>query len=384
MEADGMVTQAAPGLPPGFRFHPTDEEIIIHYLLKKVMDTRFAPLAIAEAHLNKCEPWDLPKTAKRGEKEWYFFWQRDRKYPTGMRTNRATESGYWKATGKDKEIHKGRNSCLVGMKKTLVFYIGRAPKGQKTNWIMHEYRLEGDFSNFNLSISAKEEWVVCRVFHKHKGIRTDPAHVELARKTTLDSPTLPPLTEYNFTKERPNSSFATHEHEPEPHISSPRLMFINPKSQILQNDHNPYFSSPHNQEPNPIFCPQIVDSNSMVPHHSSPSLVYQLLDEFISTSTILADFPFKGADYQVNLRIPAPDAGTKGPEKLSKMKHFTPNNSIACHQDSGLISEMATETTPFQSQLGDIDESKNPFDQEREEDLSFSPNISDLDSLWRY
>ncbi|KAK2655545.1 hypothetical protein Ddye_008597 [Dipteronia dyeriana] len=159
-------------LPPGFRFHPTDEELITHYLYKKVFDVSFSARAIGDVDLNKSEPWELPWKAKMGEKEWYFFCMRDRKYPTGLRTNRATVAGYWKATGKDKDIYRAKS--LVGMKKTLVFYKGRAPKGEKTNWVMHEFRLEGKFSLHNLPKTAKIEWVICRVFQKSCGGKKTP------------------------------------------------------------------------------------------------------------------------------------------------------------------------------------------------------------------
>ncbi|GAB2284498.1 hypothetical protein Dimus_018952 [Dionaea muscipula] len=162
----GAHAHAEPNLPPGFRFHPTDEELITYYLLRKVLDHNFTGRAIAEVDLNKSEPWELPDKAKMGEKEWYFFSLRDRKYPTGLRTNRATEAGYWKATGKDREIYSSKTCSLVGMKKTLVFYRGRAPKGEKSNWVMHEYRLEGKFSYHYLSRTSKDEWVISRVFQK--------------------------------------------------------------------------------------------------------------------------------------------------------------------------------------------------------------------------
>ncbi|KAL9271760.1 CUP-SHAPED COTYLEDON 2-like protein [Drosera capensis] len=154
-------------LPPGFRFHPTDEELITYYLVRKVLNSGFNGRAIAEVDLNKCEPWELPEKAKMGEKEWYFYSLRDRKYPTGLRTNRATEAGYWKATGKDREIYSSKSCSLVGMKKTLVFYRGRAPKGDKSNWVIHEYRLEGKFAYHYLSRSSKDEWVISRVFRKN-------------------------------------------------------------------------------------------------------------------------------------------------------------------------------------------------------------------------
>lgn len=76
------------------------------------------------------------------QNEWYFFSHKDKKYPTGTRTNRATAAGFWKATGRDKPIYANKQRQLVGMRKTLVYYKGRAPNGHKSDWIMHEYRLE--------------------------------------------------------------------------------------------------------------------------------------------------------------------------------------------------------------------------------------------------
>ncbi|KAF3522107.1 hypothetical protein F2Q69_00046926 [Brassica cretica] len=131
-----------PNLPPGFRFHPTDEELVIHYLKRKADSSPLPVAIIADVDLYKHDPWELPEKALFGEQEWYFFSPRDRKYPNGARPNRAATSGYWKATGTDKPvISTGDGNKKVGVKKALVFYTGKPPKGIKSDWIMHEYRL---------------------------------------------------------------------------------------------------------------------------------------------------------------------------------------------------------------------------------------------------
>jgi hypothetical protein len=186
------ASAAALDLPPGFRFHPTDEELVVHYLCRKVAGQPQPVSIIAEVDLYKFDPWDLPGTcfslpilinspaspfsvspcwhhhvfvcawmgsdfranaltfllrvrAERalfGSREWYFFTPRDRKYPNGSRPNRSAGTGYWKATGADKPVpSRDSGGRTVGIKKALVFYAGRAPRGVKTDWIMHEYRI---------------------------------------------------------------------------------------------------------------------------------------------------------------------------------------------------------------------------------------------------
>ncbi|XP_062196074.1 NAC domain-containing protein 87-like isoform X2 [Phragmites australis] len=158
-------------LPPGFRFFPTDEELITCYLARKVTDASFTAAAIRDVDLYKSEPWDLPcqqqQAAAGGDHQQeccYFFCTRGSKYPSGVRARRATRLGYWKSTGKDKAVYSGAGR-LVGTKKTLVFYGGRAPRGKKTGWVMHEYAL-GERSSSALLRGAQSEWVICRVFMK--------------------------------------------------------------------------------------------------------------------------------------------------------------------------------------------------------------------------
>ncbi|XP_022995651.1 NAC domain-containing protein 12-like [Cucurbita maxima] len=178
-------------VPPGFRFHPTEEELLHYYLRKKVGFQKIDLDVIRDVDLNKLEPWDIQEKCKIGstpQNDWYFFSHKDKKYPTGTRTNRATAAGFWKATGRDKIIYTG--SRRIGLRKTLVFYKGRAPHGQKSDWIMHEYRLDDSDRDNNICNSigeaqlAEDGWVVCRVFKKknyHKSMdspKTSPTSMD--------------------------------------------------------------------------------------------------------------------------------------------------------------------------------------------------------------
>ncbi|KAE8778382.1 NAC domain-containing protein 78 [Hordeum vulgare] len=159
---------------PGFRFHPTDQELVGCLLRRKVLghqglhididiDIDFVPVV----NVYKFEPQDLPaksfspSTGDPGAKVvYYFFTPRGRKYPTGLRMKRATLNGFWKSTGKDRPVRY--NGTVIGMKKTLVYHIGRAPRGTRTDWVMHEYRLHDDHDHH-----IQDTYALCRVFNKN-------------------------------------------------------------------------------------------------------------------------------------------------------------------------------------------------------------------------
>ncbi|EMS65428.1 Protein FEZ [Triticum urartu] len=157
---------------PGFRFHPTDEELVSFYLKKKIQQKPISIELIRQLDIYKFDPWDLPKLASTGETDWYFYCPRDRKYRNSARPNRVTAAGFWKATGTDRPIYSSEDTRCIGLKKSLVFYRGRAARGIKTDWMMHEFRLPSltDPSlpkrPIDKNIPLNDSWTICKIFKK--------------------------------------------------------------------------------------------------------------------------------------------------------------------------------------------------------------------------
>ncbi|XP_023533213.1 transcription factor JUNGBRUNNEN 1-like [Cucurbita pepo subsp. pepo] len=163
---------------PGFRFHPTDDELVGFYLRRKVDKKAMGMELIKSVDIYKHDPWDLPNVSNNlGDKEWYLFCKRGRKYKNSIRPNRVTGSGFWKATGIDKAIysHGGQGNECIGLKKTLVYYKGNAGRGTKTEWMMHEFRLPSRslnthapsiFPTIRNNVQEAEIWTLCRIFKR--------------------------------------------------------------------------------------------------------------------------------------------------------------------------------------------------------------------------
>ncbi|XP_020221468.1 NAC domain-containing protein 104 [Cajanus cajan] len=152
-------------LPPGFRFYPTDEELVVHFLHRKASLLPCHPDVIPDLEVYPYDPWELDGRALAEGNQWYYYSRRTQ--------NRVTGNGYWKPTGMEEPVVSGTNNKRVGMKKYFVFHVGEAAAGIKTNWIMQEYRLSDSASSTRSSKRKSQQkmdynkWVICRVYERN-------------------------------------------------------------------------------------------------------------------------------------------------------------------------------------------------------------------------
>ncbi|KAA8542077.1 hypothetical protein F0562_023229 [Nyssa sinensis] len=206
MDKLNFVKDGVTKLPPGFRFQPTDEEIVFEYLARKIFSCPLPASIIPVINVCKYDPWNLPGEL---EQDRYFFSNKETKYRNGNRTNRATDSGYWKATGLDRQIICSRRKHnIMGMKKTLVFYKGKTTNGSRTDWVMHEYRLVNSVNSDCNSQQTKNStqnspiqmgnWALCRIFLKKRNTKNEDEIIQRCKDDRVRSVSVHQPRFYDF------------------------------------------------------------------------------------------------------------------------------------------------------------------------------------------
>nr|XP_043620379.1 NAC transcription factor 29-like [Erigeron canadensis] len=150
------------GLAPGYRFCPTDAELIVCYLKAKIEKDAYPPCRIHEVNIYNHSPDDLAREYRSCDNKWYFLTPRERQCPKGSRPNRKVGNfGKWKAAQKDAAVLdvKGQE---VGRKRSLNFL---DENGIKTSWLMQEYTT----THPNLPIGTGPQtmlsnWVLCKIY----------------------------------------------------------------------------------------------------------------------------------------------------------------------------------------------------------------------------
>ncbi|KAL3752949.1 hypothetical protein ACJRO7_000360 [Eucalyptus globulus] len=97
--------------------------------------------------LRKCA--ELSRIKSDGD-EWFFFSCLQNKYPQSKRARRTNDYGSRKSTGKTLKIRTQDRKNTLGLKKILVFKKLGSPKNAHTKWVLHEYSILNDQSDFIL------------------------------------------------------------------------------------------------------------------------------------------------------------------------------------------------------------------------------------------
>ncbi|XP_031262857.1 NAC domain-containing protein 83-like [Pistacia vera] len=149
-------------MPTGFRFNPTDEELI--EILERKVSGQEMPVHdtfIVERNVYELDPqdleWDPTVVLSDNERYCYYIRATDSREVMGR--------GWWRATGHVKKIYADNDNIehVVGYKRPLTFVKftdneRNRKNAFKTNWIMHEYNLD----------SNTTEWRLCKIMYKGK------------------------------------------------------------------------------------------------------------------------------------------------------------------------------------------------------------------------
>ncbi|XP_027090070.1 NAC domain-containing protein 41 isoform X2 [Coffea arabica] len=159
---DNRGKRAPVEVPCGCRFDPTDEELMV-YLRNKIMGGRD----------------DLPDYISTAD----VFGTSPNQLPFGQNDDVFTGDGYWTPTSEEAICIDGQ---VDGYKKEFTYYCGTEHPGNRTNWYIHQFRLNPDVygasavgNNLDYKISSV---VACMVFRKEAVVQSNRRKIKRKRK----------------------------------------------------------------------------------------------------------------------------------------------------------------------------------------------------------
>ncbi|XWS43970.1 hypothetical protein CRYUN_Cryun15aG0004700 [Craigia yunnanensis] len=194
MESRNFVVNGGIKMPIGFRFHPTDEELLVHYLKRKALSLPLPASVIPEFDVFQTDPWSLPGDLKENK---YFFSTRYGN-DNNNKCKRVAGSGYWKPIGKEKPILASGSNQVVGMRKVLIFSERKRSTEIKTRWVLYQYRLVGSVATLDSTqMSTRElfgDWLVFGLFRRKR--KAKKHGVVSNRSQTTSAVTMPSCIDF--------------------------------------------------------------------------------------------------------------------------------------------------------------------------------------------
>ncbi|OWM64749.1 hypothetical protein CDL15_Pgr028466 [Punica granatum] len=188
----GEMQAAIQKVPMGYRFHPTDDEVLSYYLRRKNQGLQEPECVIPEVDICRWEPRQLPGKFRESsivepkDPEWWFFCEQE----PGRTHRRSTNEGFWKKTGRPRDLTSSFSKEVIGSKNFLTFFQGNSSNSTKTDWVMHEYHLLSNALD-GLLRGNRKNYVLCMIkcnpdkranstpsFHEYEYERCEPTTID--------------------------------------------------------------------------------------------------------------------------------------------------------------------------------------------------------------
>ncbi|WCJ22541.1 NAC domain containing protein 2 [Euphorbia peplus] len=143
-------------LPVGWRFQPTNEELLHHYLKNKRLGIPIHGNDIEDIQICDFDPWDLIHKNSHSQERYLFYRRQFHKKTGGVQRKRKAKAGHWKRTGEIQYIKREDGDEVIGT-KTIFVYQDPGP----TVFVKHEFELSS-------SVQDDYDFVICKLMINKK------------------------------------------------------------------------------------------------------------------------------------------------------------------------------------------------------------------------